>query len=646
MNAFTPKLDRRQILLAAIGFPLACLAGLALLFWGSQPPPTDSPVSRPADPPAPPPLTFAPALPPTRSAESLQAELAALGAHRSKLLAERDALQDAIIRGDLGAIEAWIDDGRSLDFDFNEIYRGRTGESPLTLAVNRERREVVTRLLEAGVNVDRLDRHGHAAAHNARSMQMLRMLAAHAANLDLPDENGRSPLAVAATRGDLEKIDWLLALGARPYAQGQDDLLKVAYDFRHRELIAPLLSRGVKPRSPQLLFHAIEDGDLALARQLIEHGADVDAPHRKSSPLYAALYRQRWDIAGLLLDSGARVNLPDDGACAPDHPDCHSAALAKLASFHFPMLRRLVAAGLEIDGLDKDGHSALTALIVEEPMALALLTSYAPAPVVHLSPGADGVGSAAIMMGSASAAQRETIIAAPDNVARVAALLDAGADPNRKFLDQTPLMLAVSKLVQEGDPSSAEAEKMTALLISHGAGIEYQGTYRSRGADAFSNYSGRGVDDGMSVGPVTWTLQRRLPGIARRLVERDRRLDPADRDLIYFAAAYDTWDLLLAALPYAGSNVDANNRGGVTALMMAAQRGRVEEVKALLRAGADVNAKSHSSWPPLIGALVTGLPNNERYRPRLVGGYTALGAAVEAGQAEIATLLREAGARE
>jgi ankyrin len=123
----------------------------------------------------------------------------------------------------------------------------------------------------------------------------------------------------------------------------------------------------------------------------------------------------------------------------------------------------------------------------------------------------------------------------------------------------------------------------------------------------------------------------------------------ADRNLVYFAADAGEWNLVLQALQRkAPANVE--NRAGVTPLMLAADAGRVDVVRELIAARADVNARSARIWPPLlerrlreeIGAAIAG---HSRGPPRLVGGYTALQIATERGHSQVVGVLRQAGAR-
>jgi ankyrin repeat protein len=139
------------------------------------------------------------------------------------------------------------------------------------------------------------------------------------------------------------------------------------------------------------------------------------------------------------------------------------------------------------------------------------------------------------------------------------------------------------------------------------------------------------------------------PDIAVRQVEADRRVTRADRYVLYFAASSANWDVVMSALPYT-REVNAANRADVTPLMHATEAGRVDVVRALLAAGASVNARSARIWPPptdpdFAPSIAGAFAGHSRRLP-LVGGYTALRAAQERGHADVVRILKEAGGRE
>jgi hypothetical protein len=98
------------------------------------------------------------------------------------------------------------------------------------------------------------------------------------------------------------------------------------------------------------------------------------------------------------------------------------------------------------------------------------------------------------------------------------------------------------------------------------------------------------------------------------------------------------------------AGLSAGDREGLTE---AAAQGRVEQLKALLRDGADPNAASPNGWTPLMAASETGQGEaagillaagaDPDARDRL--GRTPLDVAERAGRAEVVGLLRAQGAR-
>jgi ankyrin repeat protein len=365
---------------------------------------------------------------------------------------------------------------------------------------------------------------------------------------------------------------------------------------------------------------------------LIEAGADPNAHTDRDWLITRALFRQRWDIVNRLADAGAQVRLPDGPQCASTARGCFSIELARSATLHPPTLARLKARGLDLDAYAASGHTALTALISDT------------------REGAPG----AVRSGAAAGAT----IPASDVSARARALLEQGADPNRRYRDLTPLMLAIALPTPHA---------LSDLLVDAGGRVEYRNTIQKQGqnelpapghpvnagASAASRFTSeplihnnQGLFTGMTVGPLTWTLFHRRPDAALRLLARDRKVTQDDRFLLYFAGRLGAWDVVLRVLALS-NEVNVSDRAGVTPLMFAAEDGRVDAVKALIASGAKLDAKSVNGWPPLLetppAMLIMGHGPSQ---PRLVGGATALKAARGRQREDVVKVLLEAGARD
>jgi ankyrin repeat protein len=127
------------------------------------------------------------------------------------------------------------------------------------------------------------------------------------------DENGRrwgdGVLAGPANAGRNDVIAMLMRVGARvppvskwaPY-----------YYFKHEATAAFLLDHGMDPNHMNwhrftLLHHMAAEGELAKARLLLDHGADINAidDEYRSTPLGVAARRGQRAMVELLLERGA-----------------------------------------------------------------------------------------------------------------------------------------------------------------------------------------------------------------------------------------------------------------------------------------------------------------------------------------------------
>lgn len=102
-----------------------------------------------------------------------------------------------------------------------------------------------------------------------------------------------------------------------------------------------------------------------------------------------------------------------------------------------------------------------------------------------------------------------------------------------------------------------------------------------------------------------------------------------------------------------GGNVNAINKEGMTALIVASEKGNLEIVRELIKAGANVNGSNSVGWTPLMGASFEG--NSEVVKELINSGAninaygikyrnTALMQAIRGENPEIVKILIEAGA--
>jgi uncharacterized protein len=206
--------------------------------------------------------------------------------------------------------------------------RGRA-TSPLLLAIENGHFELAVTLLKAGAEPN--DRPaGFTALHaitwvrkpirgdgdppprgsgNLDSLDFVRQLVAHRADLDVRLEKGESgrgrftttgstPFLLAARASDVPLMRLLLELGADPRLPNADNC-------------TPLLAAaGVGALGDGDEAAGTEEEALEAARLLLERGADIDAvDNNKETAMHGAAYQSRWKLVQLFADRGADINV-------------------------------------------------------------------------------------------------------------------------------------------------------------------------------------------------------------------------------------------------------------------------------------------------------------------------------------------------
>ena len=157
-------------------------------------------------------------------------------------------------------------------------------------AINENRLDDVTRLLDAGVSVFATDAHENTVAHvaaEAGHLAILHLLAERGAPLDRLNWIDQSPLSLAAWKGHLPVVKYLCAQGARTHgrdlnpaplttaaAAGHLAIVQYLIEQRHVPLNALERPFGATP-----LFVAASFLQVTVVRYLLIQGADPTIPN-------------------------------------------------------------------------------------------------------------------------------------------------------------------------------------------------------------------------------------------------------------------------------------------------------------------------------------------------------------------------------
>ena len=125
---------------------------------------------------------------------------------------------------------------------------------------------------------------------------------------------------------------------------------------------------GVLGKNDEELFSAVEDGDARRAERSIGEGANVNASGSlKRTPLFAAAFCDRPELAKLLIDKGGKVDDRDANGMSPLH--------AAVIVGGFDTAKILIANGANINIADGAGRTPLhlAAATNQSSMVLMLL---------------------------------------------------------------------------------------------------------------------------------------------------------------------------------------------------------------------------------------------------------------------------------
>ena len=459
------------------------------------------------------------------------------------------------------------------------------GDPALVVAARDGDFEAVRGLLAKRANVNEPARDGSTAVlwavYNS-DLRMVRALAAADAYLNAPNRYGITPLLQASRTGDAPMIAELLKAGA---------------DVR----------KSIHPEGETPLMAASRTGKLGAVELLLKAGSDPNAAesYQKETALMWAADEGHADVVTALVAAGADPNTkahvsPLTKRKNADHATGGFTALMfAVRNGHENAVRALAKGGADLKATNGDGVTATSIAIVNDRFDLARTL---------LDLGADPNDGAlffAVDMHDATTDMRarDGSRLRLDNPNQLTALdlvkllLDRGADPNKPFTGQIHNTTLCCSEEHNASPffraSIAADVEVLKLMVKHGAQLDWSPPEIKKEGDGPA--PGRGANANLGKTPAMMAMGggRGAPFAAGpgfdRLIAPPYR-EPGSRDL----------GEAVKVLLDAGANPNTKSNDGTTLLHQAVAVRRIDMIRALVSAGAKLDAVNKDNLTPLL----------------------------------------------
>jgi len=463
------------------------------------------------------------------------------------------------------------------------------GDLRLIEAVRARNGERVRALLAERVNVNATQGDGATALHWAvhlDDLPLVETLIRAGARADVADDTGTTPLYLACMNRNGDLVTRLLAAGANPNAallSGETVLMSCARSGEATGVRA-LLGRGASVNAREsahnqtALMWAAAQAHPQVVQALIARGADVRARSREYTQTVTSEVTQRAGREEL------NYTVPRGGM---------TALLFAARSGDAESVRLLIAAGADVNEALPDGASALVvaAHSGHREAAMALLEKGA-------NPNANAVGYTALH----AAVLRS-------DVELVKSLLARGADLNAPITKGTPV---------RRNSQDYELPKTLIGATPYALGAKFLEPDIMRALAAAGADTRRPMNDG-----ATPLMAASGMGIAAPAQDEKRGTDRRGLAIVD-GGIVEPESRVLETVTMAltlGSDLEAVNASGETALHIAAAQGYETVVRALVERGANLNARNARGQTPL-GALVA----RKATRPAMIELLRELGA--------------------
>lgn len=156
------------------------------------------------------------------------------------------------------------------------------------------------------------------AAVKTGSIELVKFLITHGADVNSEDNLGWIPLMLAFGRNQFEIMKYLIEAGADLSVLNIIRTLEILSTFNQLDLAAMVLSRiNIEQKDSDnrtLLYRVVDQGLFDVTKLLVSNGAKVDVIYNDVTPLEVAMFNDDFDIALHLVQNGANIHRKkDDG---------------------------------------------------------------------------------------------------------------------------------------------------------------------------------------------------------------------------------------------------------------------------------------------------------------------------------------------
>lgn len=286
---------------------------------------------------------------------------------------------EAASSGDLESVKSFVQD-KHVSVDSRSL---GSGETPLLKAVQGGHFKVVEYLINAGANINHVDKWGYncvlwAVDQNNTDINMIKYLISYGANFKIKDKkNGYTVLHWAAFHDNLTLVKYLIELSADINAKSVKG--ETPLDLAAQAGSLDVLDFFIEEQNMQYdIFTAAAKGYTATVRYFIERKVKPvnSADSSGWTPLHRAAYNNRLETVKFLVnEKGAKVNISNKRNSSPLTP-LHAAA----EEGHTEIVKYLVEKGGDFNSRDSygrtplywaadNGHLNITKFLIDEKKA-------------------------------------------------------------------------------------------------------------------------------------------------------------------------------------------------------------------------------------------------------------------------------------